>query len=224
MGHSATLVDVTRRWGVRAAILLIAGIVFVVVLIVLTAKPASAATCDINGTAVTTLASQPECDALVALYTSTDGPNWDTNTGWNTPTDPCGWYGVTCDAGVTEVVLFVNSLTGPIPAEIGGLNNLTYLGLAHNWLTSLPPEIGDLISLESLDLYNNGLSSLPPEIGGLTGLLHLNLWDNRLSSLPSEVGGLTNLEGLDLGSNQLSSLPSEIGGLTSLNWLNLDFN
>ncbi len=49
---------------------------------------AEAAACVINGTPVTTIAAQAECDALVALYTSTDGPNWDTNTGWTTPDRP----------------------------------------------------------------------------------------------------------------------------------------
>ncbi len=49
---------------------------------------AEAAACVINGTPVTTIATQAECDALVALYTSTDGPNWDTNTGWTTPDRP----------------------------------------------------------------------------------------------------------------------------------------
>ena len=217
MGHSATSVHVTRRWGGRVAVLLIAGIVFVVLLIVFTARPASAATCDINGTAVTTLASQAECDALVALYTATDGPNWEDNAGWNTPTDPCGWFGVTCSwsGGVRELRLYRNSLAGALPPEIGGLDNLVYLQLAENQLTSIPSQIGDLVDLEWLYLGENQLTSIPPQINGLSSLTWLILSGNQLSSLPAEIGWLSNLTTLGLSRNQLTSLPVEIGGLFS---------
>src|SRR5690606_5508867 len=37
--------------------------------------------------------ARPECEALVALYNSTDGPNWITRTNWLEPdTSPCSWY------------------------------------------------------------------------------------------------------------------------------------
>jgi hypothetical protein len=98
MGHSTALAFVTRRWRVRTAVLLAISAILIGLWSIAGVPPASAATCDIDGTAVTTVASQAECDALVALYVATDGPNWDRNAGWNTPTDPCGWEGVMCDA------------------------------------------------------------------------------------------------------------------------------
>ncbi|MCL1601404.1 MAG: cell wall-binding repeat-containing protein [Actinomycetia bacterium] len=226
MGHSATSVDATRRWGVRTAVLLITGIVFVAVLIVLMAHPASAATCDINGTAVTTLASQPECDALVALYATTDGPNWDINTGWNTPTDPCGWFGVTCawSGGIRELSLYRNSLAGAVPPEIGGLDNLVSLQLAENQLTSIPSQIGDLDILNWLYLGENQLTSIPPQIIGLSSLTWLILSGNQLASLPAEIGWLSNLTTLGLSRNELTSLPVEIGGLSNLTHLYINGN
>jgi len=39
---------------------------------------------------------QAECEALVALYNSTGGPNWGSRDGWLTSNEPCQWYGVTC--------------------------------------------------------------------------------------------------------------------------------
>lgn len=47
---------------------------------------------------------QAERDALVALYNSTDGDNWDINYNW-LKGDPCGnnWYGIICDLGDTTV-------------------------------------------------------------------------------------------------------------------------
>jgi hypothetical protein len=62
---------------------------------------------------------QGECEALVALYNSTSGPNWFVNTGWLQTTTPCSWYGVSCTAGhVSRLRLVGNSLNGLIPAQL----------------------------------------------------------------------------------------------------------
>jgi hypothetical protein len=47
--------------------------------------------------ATVTQIPQAECDALVDLYTSTDGSQWRNNTGWNLTNTPCNWYGVSCN-------------------------------------------------------------------------------------------------------------------------------
>ena len=251
MGRSTALACATCRWSVRTVVLLIAGLAFIVGLVVLTAQPALAGTCDINGTPVTTVASQPECDALVALFTSTDGPNWRINTGWNTPTDPCSWEGVTCDAGVTGLSLGFNDLSGPIPAEVGNLTNLTVLRLSGNqiqgtipsWIWdltdltvlslgwndlsgSIPAEIGNLTKLTDLGLFGIQLQGpIPSEIGYLTDLTDLYLFDNQLSGpIPSEFGNLTNLTYALLWGNMLSSIPPEFGNLASLETLDMQSN
>jgi hypothetical protein len=71
----------------------------------------STATIAAPATAQTRLAPQPfdcstvgempsvECQALVALYEGTNGPGWMNHGGWLTTSTPCGWYGLTCDAG-----------------------------------------------------------------------------------------------------------------------------
>jgi len=123
-------------------------------------SPAQAAgPCDIGGVSVSTVASQPECDALIALYNSTDGPNWTNSTGWNTATDPCTWFGVTCnDAGVTELRLTRNALSGEIPMEFGDLANLTTVYFFGNELSGeIPIELGELSNLALLDLSENEL-------------------------------------------------------------------
>jgi len=40
-----------------------------------------------------------ECEALVALYNSTNGPGWTNRIGWLVTNTPCSWCGVTCTAG-----------------------------------------------------------------------------------------------------------------------------
>jgi len=171
--------------------------------------------------------SHPDYDALMALYNSTDGPNWTDNTGWmggaaGTNCDPCnGWFGVTCSGGrVTELGLTSNQLSGSIPAELENLSSLTRLWLDRNQLSGMiPVELGNISSLTRLDLAFNQLSgSIPSELGNLSSLTDLFLYSNQLSgSIPSELGNLSSLAGLYLGDNQLSgSIPSELGNLSSL--------
>ena len=164
---------------------------------------------------------QVECEALVALYNSTDGPNWFYSYGWLVTSTPCSWYGVTCEAGhVQTISLGWNKLSGSIPPELGNLINLTILVLDVNELVgSIPPELGNLGSLSSLYLNSNQLSgSIPPELGNLTNLYDLLLDSNQLSgSIPAELGNLVKVQQLFLSGNQLSgSIPPELGNLVNL--------
>ncbi len=138
-----------------------------------------------------------ECDALVALYNTTNGDGWTDNTGWLTAADPCAWFGVTCEGGSgVHVVLTRNQLSGSIPPELGNLTSLRVLSLTGNQLSgSIPPELGNLTSLRDLELSGNQLSgSIPPELGNLTGLRQMFLEVNQLSGqvpLPvAQLGGI----------------------------------
>ena len=177
---------------------------------------------------------QIECEALVAIYHSTDGPNWtfiEMNR-WLVEPNPCLWNGVLCSDGHVSKLIFLDGsnahlgmvpigfgLKGALPSEIGHLSYVTELDFSDNQLRSLPPEIGNLSSLTSLALTENQLSSLPPEIGNLSNLAFLNIAGNLLNSLPPEIGNLSNLLWLHAVSNQLSSLPGEIGNLGRLSHL-----
>ncbi|WP_420635079.1 hypothetical protein [Candidatus Palauibacter sp.] len=177
----------------------------------------------------------------MALYESTDGPNWVNNENWLTDAPLGEWYGVGTDRNgrVSRLDLsgrgdgirrpwVSHGLSGPIPSEIGSLTNLWELRLYANNLTGpIPAELGGLADLATLDLGINELSGpIPPELGRLTNLTYLRLSDNNLTGpIPPELAGLVNLRTLALARNELSRpIPAELGGLAQLEYLGLGRN
>ena len=111
-----------------------------------------------------------ECQALVALFESTNGENWKDNSGWLRTTTPCSWYGVTCSAeNVESIDLSYNQLSGTIPAQLGKLEKLYRLDLSYNELSG----------------------SLPDELAS-QGLVERRLWGNRLDGTIFAVSGPLN--------------------------------
>ena len=170
-----------------------------------------------------------ECAALVALYNSTNGPNWADNSGWLASNNPCNWLGIDCtDDHVSHINLLYNQLTGILPPELGSLSHLRVLALWVNQLYGpIPAELGNLTELVSLELSVNQLTGpVPTELGDLTKLQTLSLAHNQFSGpLPSTLDNLASLELLDLSHNQFSgAIPSELGNLTNLSILYLSHN
>ncbi|TGO03388.1 hypothetical protein PN36_06870 [Candidatus Thiomargarita nelsonii] len=133
-----------------------------------------------------------ECQALIALYESTDGANWENNTGWNVTNTPCSWNGVTCQGKhVTRLSLGNNSLKGSISAKFLKLKNLESLKLSDNELngTSLK-KFKKLKSLKTLWLNNCKLSGkIPNSLMKLKKLTGLDLNDNCLKTKVSKKLG-----------------------------------
>jgi len=94
--------------------------------------------CLFISTVVCANVSQTEKEALIALYNTTQGEQW--NTTWNLSTPIESWYGVTVeDNQVVELNLHMNNLQGTLPQEIGGLIHLRKINLGFNNLKGTLP-------------------------------------------------------------------------------------
>ena len=170
-----------------------------------------------------------ECEALVALYESANGPGWSNSENWNTTTAASTWHGVTLmNERVAVIQLPDNQLAGPIPPELGNLETLSFLFLNSNQLTgAIPPELGNLQNLAFLNLTDNQMTGeIPAALGSLPKLGVLGLKGNRLSgTIPAELGNLERLQSLALGSNRLSGeIPANIRMLENLTTLGIGYN
>ncbi|MDW3196496.1 MAG: cadherin domain-containing protein [Cytophagales bacterium] len=176
-----------------------------------------------------------ELEALLVLYESTDGPNW--NNSWNLTADPFTWFGVTAtnDGKVTSLKLSGNNLNGKLPEELWNLTSLEYLDLGSNSINgNISDGLGQLTKLKELKLaYNDFSGSIPSEIGNLQELEILQLQRNYSEDqgyglsgeIPNSVGNLLNLRHLQMESNRFSgAIPNTLGNLKKLLSINMALN
>ncbi|XP_010040522.2 probable LRR receptor-like serine/threonine-protein kinase At3g47570 [Eucalyptus grandis] len=99
-----------------------------------------------------------------------------------------------------------NSLTGPLPLEVGNMSQIVEVELFDNSLTGeIPSTLSQCLMLVNLDMAGNFFEgSIPPSLRTLIGLVYLNLSRNRLSGqIPIYFENFTVLEKLNLSFNSL---------------------
>ncbi len=119
--------------------------------------------------------------ALVALYNSCNGTNWNNNENWlSGPVS--SWHGIILTQDrVSDINLTENNITGDLPIEFNNLTELINLSLNHNQLNSIS------------------------NVGGCTNLIHLNVSANQLNDIGfSEF--LINISELFLEENNITDL------------------
>ncbi|XXG68692.1 hypothetical protein AAC387_Pa06g1720 [Persea americana] len=126
--------------------------------------------------------------------------------------------GTTCR--ITQIRVYGQDASGPIPEELGNLTKLHDLNLLKNYLIGpLPASIGNLVDMKYLSFGKNALSGpIPKEIGKLQKLISLSFESNNFSgSLPPELGNLVNLEQLYMDSSGVGGeIPSTFSNLVNL--------
>lgn len=162
---------------------------------------------------------------LVALYNSTDGPNWSNS--WDLTMPMNTWYGIGLNAdGCVRIIeawgsgmdgtlpmldlpflerldLSSTSLDGPIPDL--QLPSLTYFNAFGCQFDGLVPNFSGMPNLEYLNLSSNYSVSLQ-EFTHLPNLIYLNVGD-CLAGLPA-FDSLPNLEYIYVGGNITSLIPT----------------
>ncbi|WP_425155540.1 leishmanolysin-related zinc metalloendopeptidase [Candidatus Palauibacter sp.] len=173
-------------------------------------------------------------EALMALYNSTDGPNWTRSDNWGTDAPLGEWYGVTTDerGRVTRLDLRDNGLSGPITAELGRLTSLRYLHLSFNRVTAGNQADADLESrvtpVPDLRSGRHLGSPGPPPVD------HRRLDEDPSTAPPRsfELAQMSELAatGDDLGTQGVRQagltgpIPPELGNLAELDTLGLTRN
>jgi hypothetical protein len=179
-----------------------------------------------------------ERKALIAIYNSTDGDNWDGNKNWkgpgggfNAPGTEGNWYGITVkNDHVIKIDFNRNKLNGNLPPGIGDFTHLETLNLRANKLRgNLPAELWNLTNLKVLflgALYTPFNNKFPLGVVRLKNLRELELGSNKIrGAIPKELGDLKDLRKLDLSGNMFTGkIPPELGELRYLKFLNLSRN
>lgn len=155
----------------------------------------------------------------MAFKTGCDKSNKLSN--WNSSTDLCSWYGVSCLRNrVSRLVLEGLDLQGGIQA-LYSLSQLRVLSLKKNHLSGAISDLSNLTALKLLFLSHNNFSGeIPVSVASLFKLYRLDLSNNKFCGhIPVSLNRLTHLLTLRFEENRLS------GTIYGLNLPNLqDFN
>ncbi len=165
--------------------------------------------------------------ALVAIYDSLDGKNW--NTTWTLSNPVNSWFGVSIsNQRVSKLSLFQNGLKGRIPDAIGNLTEVVSLPLFGNQINGkIPMGLGNCTKLQEIQLSGNQLvGRLPDTLKNLTSLVFLDVANNQLSGqIPDWIGEWSELQYLEIHGNSFDGLfPHTISTLTELRGLSIFSN
>jgi hypothetical protein len=161
-----------------------------------------------------------ERQALLDLYTSTQGASWINRSNWNGAAGTeCTWYGVFCGVGganVVQIALFDNHLTGSLPASLNQLTALEDFDVENNEIGGPIPSLSGLTALLVFKANGNLLTGSIPSLSGLSSLETFTVIGNRLSGTIPPLSGLTQLIDFFVNGNQLTGSLPALSGLTAL--------
>ena len=174
-------------------------------------------------------------DLLIELYNSTNGANWDNNSGWvdgvaGTNCDYCQWYGVSCNGNgeVIGIDLDHNSMSGTVPLSLSQITTLEVIDFWDNNLNDPFPVFWDqLPDITFIDLSNNNYTDpLPSNLSAL--LSAETMWlenNNSTGEIPTGMGDIASLDIFFLNNNNLSGcIPLDLSSKCALQYVDFDGN
>ena len=167
-----------------------------------------------------------ERQALIDLYRSTHGEDWNDHTDWvGEPGSECEWFGGRCSGDHVQIlVLDRNGLSGPLPARLNQLTALRSFSAKGNELTGPMPSLNGLRSLEYFEVSENQLTGALPDLSGLARLTSFHAAHNRLTGPLPRMTGLPALEFFEVSFNRLTGPLPPLDALTQLKALDLRDN
>ena len=107
---------------------------------------------------------------------------------------------------------------------INRYDQILFLDMSHNKLSSLPTAIQKMNCLIQLNISHNHLTSVSSSIKNMNSMTHLDISYNQLTSLSPSIKNMKSLTHLDLSYNLLTSLPKFLQGVGSLKQIKISPN
>jgi len=193
--------------------------------------------------------SESDSLELVNFYQSTNGDNWQVNTGWLVE-NISSWWGIEiidtlgrCRVTkmlirgipdtvalpglnlpfLEELILDYNNFTDELP-DISNLTNLKVLNLGNNHFEGDLPNLSYFTELEEINLSRNKLTGVLPDFTDNLLLREINLSDNLITGILSDFQAIPNLNYLNVSGNQLTGVLPDFSNLPNLYTLNCASN
>jgi len=170
-----------------------------------------------------------ECQALEALWDTTNGPRWTINTNWGTDANVSTWHKVKVLNGhVDWITVFDNNLTGNLPEALTDLTYVRVLALSDNPYDSseIPLFFTTMTSLEVLNLGRSNLTgTISPLFSNLTKLKYIGFNRNNLTGMiPATFSELINLEDADFDYNNFYGPLPSLANMPNIGFVNIRRN
>ncbi|KAK3546624.1 hypothetical protein QTP70_031306 [Hemibagrus guttatus] len=110
-----------------------------------------------------------------------------------------------------QTLLLDGNMLSSLPAELGSLQRLCYLGLSFNEFSGVPAVLERLSAVERLCMAGNRVEQLALQTFRLLSIKYVDLRLNRISSvIPDEPDFLRHVTQLDVRDNRLSELDASL--------------
>ncbi len=175
-----------------------------------------------------------ECNALMDFYDSTQGTWWINNSGRDTNTNACNWYGIACINVAWQNRIYAisgnnNNLTGSLPASLSALTKINQFNVRGNHLRgTLPSSYSAWTEIQDFQVQSNHLVGVLPDSYSAWQNIHVFYVDvNQLTGVLPDAWSAwgSDIRWFSVGANQLTGiLPSSWASWTNMRYFSVQGN